>query len=315
MNNEKINQIITEAEKLRCPIQRGALLKDYTTFKIGGACDLLININGEDSIVKLIPLAEQLGIPYYVFGKGSNLIVDSAGVDGIVFVIGDYFSNIIQKDDTTLICTSGTSILQICETTLDKCLSGFEFAYGIPGTLGGAVYMNAGAWGGEMKDVITNVKAMDRLGNVKTYNLEELNFSYRHSRFSETKEIIISAEIHLNKSNKIDIKKKMDNLLFTRKSKQPIEFLSAGSTFKNPKGTSASLLIDQCGLKGSSVGDAEVSTKHAGFIINKGNANFEQLMELINFVKKTVKEKKGFELQCEPQIIWGKSKDDGVNDY
>ena len=166
--------------------------------------------------------------------------------------------------------------------------------------LGRAVYMNAGAWGGEMKDVITNVKAMDRQGNVKIYNLSELHFSYRHSRFSETKEIILSAEIHLNKSNKIDIKAKMDNLLFTRKTKQPIEFPSAGSTFKNPKGTSASLLIDQCGLKETRVGDAEVSTKHAGFIINKGNADFNQLMELIDLVKKTVKEKKGFDLQCEP---------------
>lgn len=308
MINEKIAQIFSEAESLGCPAQRGALLKEYTTFKIGGKCDLLVNLNGEESAIKLIPLAERLEVPYYIFGKGSNLIVDSSGIDGVVFVFGDNFSNIVQKDDTTLICSSGTSIPQICEACLEKGLSGFEFAYGIPGTLGGAVYMNAGAWGGEIKDVVTDVKAMDRQGNIKVYNLSELHFSYRHSRFSETKEVILSAQIHLKKSDKNEIKSKMDELYQRRKSRQPIEFPSAGSMFKNPEGTSASLLIDQCGLKGRSVGDVEVSTKHAGFIINKGNADFSQLMKLIEIVKETVKEKKGFELQCEPQIIWGKSK-------
>ncbi|MDE5992703.1 MAG: UDP-N-acetylmuramate dehydrogenase, partial [Oscillospiraceae bacterium] len=188
----------------------------------------------------------------------------------------------------------------------ENSLSDLEFAYGIPGTLGGAVFMNAGAYGGEMKDVIVSVRAMDRSGNIKEYDAEKLDFSYRHSRFSESGEIVLSADIRLTNGDKDKIKADMEAVLEKRRSKQPLEYPSAGSTFKRPEGSYASLLIEQCGLKGVHVGDAEVSTKHSGFIINKGNANFSQLMELIQIVKDTVKEKTGYVLECEPLIITDK---------
>ena len=300
---EQIEKIAAEAAGLGCVTERNAVLKDRTTFRIGGKCDLLAELNGEESFRKLIPLAESLGIPYYIFGKGSNLIVDSEGISGVVFVSGKAFSGISLKDDSTLVCTAGASLTQICNFALEHSLTGLEFAYGIPGTLGGAVFMNAGAYGGEMKDVVISVKAMNRNGKIVEYSPESLNFSYRHSRFSESGEIILSAEISLQKGDKTEIKRTMEELMEKRRSKQPLEFPSAGSTFNRPEGSFASLLIEQCGLKGVHVGDAEVSTKHSGFIINKGNADFQQLMELIEIVRSTVREKTGYVLECEPLII------------
>lgn len=306
MNSEYTEKIAAEAEALGCKIEKNAPLKDRTTFKIGGNCDLLVHMNGEESFRRLIPLAEQLGVPYYIFGKGSNLIVDSDGISGVVFQSGKAFSNIFQKDVITLVCEAGAPISLLCNSALELGLGGLEFAYGIPGTLGGAVCMNAGAYGGEMKDVIANVKAMDRQGNITVYPNSELDFSYRHSHFSESGEIVLSAEIRLEKRDKAEIKAKMEELMEKRRSKQPLEYPSAGSVFKRPEGSYASLLIEQCGLKGVHVGDAEVSEKHSGFIINKGNADFTELMELIRLVKDTVKEKTGYVLECEPLIITDK---------
>ncbi len=300
--DSRIKNISEEAQKLGCTVELNAVLKNYTTFRIGGECPLLVKLNGEDSFLRLIPLAERLNVPYYIFGKGSNLIVDSEGISGVVFVVGKDFSE-IARSGNVLTCQAGATLSKICLYALENSLAGLEFAYGIPGTLGGAVFMNAGAYGGEMKDVIVSVKAMDRSGNVKTYSPQELGFSYRHSRFTHSGEIIISAEIRLENGDKTEIKAKMDKLTEQRRSKQPLEFPSAGSTFKRPEGSYASLLIEQCGLKGVHVGDAEVSTKHSGFIINKGNADFSQLMELIELVRNTVKEKTGYVLECEPLII------------
>ena len=301
--NEKIEQIAAEADKLGCYIEKGAVLKDYTTFKIGGRCDLLIKLNSEESFVKLIPMAKKLGVPYYIFGKGSNLIVDSDGISGVVFVSGKEFSEMKLIDDTTILCTAGTSLSTLCKYALENELTGLEFAYGIPGSLGGAVFMNAGAYGGEMKDVITSVKVMDVTGKIFEYAADKLDFAYRHSRFTESGEIILSTVIKLEKGDKEQIKAQMNDLMERRCSKQPLEYPSAGSTFKRPEGSYASLLIEQCGLKGVHVGDAEVSVKHSGFVINKGNASFAELMELIETVKDTVREKTGYILECEPLII------------
>lgn len=301
--NEKIEQITAEAAALGCYTEKDAVLKEYTTFKIGGKCDLLVKLNSEESFIRLIPMAEKLGVPYYIFGKGSNLIVDSGGITGVVFISGKDFSEMKLIDEETIFCTAGTSLSALCKFALDNELTGLEFAYGIPGSLGGAVFMNAGAYGGEMKDVVASVKVMNVTGEVTEYDSAQLDFSYRHSRFSESCEVILSAVIKLKKGNKEQIKAQMDDLMERRKSKQPLEYPSAGSTFKRPEGSYASLLIEQCGLKGVHVGDAEVSTKHSGFVINKGNADFGQLMELIEIVKDTVKEKTGYILECEPLII------------
>ena len=306
MNSEYTEKIAAEAEVLGCKIEKDAPLKDRTTFKIGGSCDLLVHMNGEESFLRLVPLAEKLGVPYYIFGKGSNLIVDSDGISGVVFLSGRDFSEIIPKDGEMLVCQAGASLVNICNKALEQGLAGLEFAYGIPGTLGGAVFMNAGAYGGEMKDVVTSVRAMDRQGNIKVYSNSELDFSYRHSRFCQSGEIVLSAEIKLQKGEKSEIKAKMDELMEKRRSKQPLEFPSAGSTFKRPEGNFAAALIEQCGLKGVHVGDAEVSEKHSGFVVNKGNASFAELMELIRIVKDTVKEKTGYVLECEPLIITDK---------
>ena len=307
MNSEYTEKIAAEAEVLGCKIEKDAPLKDRTTFKIGGNCDLLVHMNSEESFLKLVPLAEKLGIPYYIFGKGSNLIVDSDGISGVVFLSGKDFSDVAKSDGETLVCQAGASLVNICNKALEHGLAGLEFAYGIPGTLGGAVFMNAGAYGGEMKDVVTSVKAMDRQGNIKVYSNLELDFSYRHSRFCKSGEIVLSAEIKLQKGEKSEIKAKMDELMEKRRSKQPLEYPSAGSTFKRPEGNFAAALIEQCGLKGVHVGDAEVSEKHSGFVINKGNASFAELMELIRLVKDTVKEKTGYVLECEPLIITDKA--------
>lgn len=300
-----LEEISAAAEALGCRVEVGAELKNYTTFKIGGRCGILIEMRGEESFLKLIPLVEKLGVPYHIFGKGSNLIVDSDGISGVVFVSGKGFSD-ISRNGKVLTCSAGASLASVCNFAMENGLSGLEFAYGIPGTLGGAVFMNAGAYGGEMKDVTVSVRAMDRSGNITEYPEEKLDFSYRHSRFSENGEIILSADIKLQKGNKSQIKADMEAILEKRRSKQPLEYPSAGSTFKRPEGSYASLLIEQCGLKGVHVGDAEVSTKHSGFIINKGNASFAELMELIRFVKDTVKEKTGYALECEPLIITDK---------
>ena len=300
---ERIEKIAGAAAGLGCTIEKNAVLKDRTTFRIGGKCDLLAELCSEESFSMLIPLAESLNVPYYIFGRGSNLIVDSEGISGVVFVSGKAFSGISLKNGSTLVCKAGTSLSQICNFALEHSLTGLEFAYGIPGTLGGAVFMNAGAYGGEMKDVVVSVRAMDRTGRVIEYSADELDFSYRHSRFSKSGEIILSAEIALKNGDKTEIKGKMDELMEKRRLKQPLEFPSAGSTFKRPEGSFASLLIEQCGLKGVHVGDAEVSEKHSGFIINKGNADFSQLMELIEIVRNTVREKTGYVLECEPLII------------
>lgn len=300
-----LEEISAAAEALGCRVEVGAALKNYTTFKIGGRCGILIEMRGEESFLKLIPLAEKLGIPYHIFGKGSNLIVDSDGISGVVFISGKGFSD-ISRNGEVLTCSAGTSLASVCNFAMENGLSGLEFAYGIPGTLGGAVFMNAGAYGGELKDVVVSVRAMDRSGNITEYPEEKLDFSYRHSHFSESGEIILSADIKLQKSDKSRIKADMEEILEKRKSKQPLEYPSAGSTFKRPEGSYASLLIEQCGLKGVHVGDAEVSTKHSGFIINKGNASFAELMELIQLVKDTVKEKTGYALECEPLIITDK---------
>ncbi|MCM1023497.1 MAG: UDP-N-acetylmuramate dehydrogenase [Prevotella sp.] len=300
-----LEEIRAAAEALGCRAAAEEKLKNYTTFRIGGKCDLLIELRGEESFLGLIPLAERLGVPYYIFGKGSNLIVDSDGIDGVVFVSGKGFSD-ISASGGTVTCQAGAALASVCGFAVENSLSGLEFAYGIPGTVGGAVFMNAGAYGGEMKDIVTSVRAMDRNGSVTEYPAEELDFSYRRSRFSESGEIILSAVLKLTKGDKSRIKADMENVLEKRKSKQPLEYPSAGSTFKRPEGSYASLLIEQCGLKGVRVGGAEVSAKHSGFIVNKGNATFAELMELIRLVKDTVKEKTGYVLECEPLIITDK---------
>lgn len=286
-----------------CHTEKNAPLKAYTTFQVGGPCTGLIHINNAESCRLLKRVCREEEIPFLVLGKGSNLIVDDKGYDGVVFLMGNDFSGVEILEDALLICDAGTTLAAACLYAYEHSLTGLEFAWGIPGTVGGAVYMNAGAYGGEIRDVLATAEYLDEEGGICVLPNEELDFSYRHSLFTDSGKIILRAAFRLKKGDPQAIKAQMDDLMRRRKDKQPLEYPSAGSTFKRPEGSYASLLIEQCGLKGFSVGGAQVSQKHSGFVINTGNATFNDIMALIQEVKKIVKEKTGYALECEPKVI------------
>lgn len=298
-----MNNIVAErAAALGCTVINEALLKNYTTFKVGGKCGM-IKLNSAASCGELVKLMNELGEEFIVLGKGSNVIADDNGTEKTVLLIGDEMSDIDIEDDI-IRCGAGASLTAVCRAALKAELTGLEFAYGIPGSVGGGVYMNAGAYGGEIKDIILYAEAVSRSGgSVRRFSPEEMELSYRHSRFMQDDHIITSAAFKLAHGNADEIKAKMNELMDKRRTKQPLEYPSAGSTFKRPEGSYASLLIEQCGLKGMSVGGAEVSTKHSGFIINKGGATSADILALIEKVRETVREKTGYELECEPVII------------
>lgn len=300
MNLEKV---IEKAKLLGCSVYEDKYLKDYTTFKIGGKCTALIEVNSEKAISELIKICNDENIRYLVLGKGSNMLCDDRGFDGVVIHIGNEFSNIKILEDGIIEADAGCNLAKLCKTALENSLSGLEFAYGIPGTVGGAVFMNAGAYGGEIKDVLQKVNCVDKEGNLHTLSADELDLSYRHSIFHENGWVITSAVFRLNKGSKDEIKSKMDDLIGRRKDKQPLDYPNAGSTFKRPEGQFAGKLIQDCGLKGFSVGGAMVSEKHSGFVINHNNATCEDVLSLIKQVQDIVKEKTGFFLECEVKII------------
>ncbi len=301
-----IEKIISVAEELGCKCLCNEPLKKYTTFRIGGECKLIINVNSAESAAKLKALCEETGTGYFVLGNGSNLLVDDDGFDGVALYMGKEMSDIKLVGEDCIYAEAGATLASLCSFALDNSLTGLEFAWGIPGSIGGAVYMNAGAYGGEIKDVIVSCDYADHDFALKTATKDELDLSYRHSIFMGNERVITGALFQLKKGDKTKIKADMDDILHRRKEKQPLEYGSAGSTFKRPEGSYASLLIDTCGLKGMSVGDAQVSEKHAGFVINKGNASYRDVMELIAKITEIVKEKTGYTLECEPEIISSK---------
>ncbi len=297
---DKLSEI---CDKLGCEYKLNEPLSRHTTFKIGGNAKVLVEINSENALAEIVRFLRENKIRFFILGKGSNILADDDGFDGVILKISSKFSSVAVTDDT-ITCTAGTPLSELCIKALDNSLSGLEFAYGIPGTAGGALYMNAGAYGGEMKDVIVSARYLDVNGNVVLIDAEDMNLSYRHSIFSEnTDNIIIDMTIKLAKGDKTEIKAKMDELLQKRKDKQPLDFPSAGSTFKRPERSYASLLVDQCGLKGMSVGGAQVSEKHSGFVINTGGATFADVKALTDKVKEIVQEKTGYILELEPIVL------------
>lgn len=276
----------------------GEPMKAHTTFKIGGPADILATVRTESELRDTVRRCRELSIPFIILGKGSNLLVSDNGIEGAVIMLdGDFKS--ISVDGDTIVCGAGVSLSKLCTVAADNALSGLEFAYGIPGTVGGAVYMNAGAYGGETKDVVTEVTYMTPDGETGTYSAEELNFSYRHSVFKETDNIILFAKYKLSPDSIDAIHERMDDFMNRRKTKQPLEYPSAGSVFKRPEGAFAGTLIEGCGLKGRRVGGAEVSEKHAGFIINVGDATCDDVMDLVKLIRDTVKSETGYTLECE----------------
>lgn len=298
---DKISKLVEVAKEQDCKIIFDAELSNYTTFKIGGKCPVLIELNSVESCKILVPLAKKLDIKFHIFGNGSNLIVDDFGISAVVFHIN--FCEKLLIGNGVVSCSAGLKLANLCNFAADNSLSGIEFAYGIPGTLGGALYMNAGAYGGEICDVVLSVEVMDLDGNSHIFKKEECEFSYRHSKFVGANYIILSAKLQLFDGNQDEIKQKMLEIISKRRDKQPLEFPSAGSAFKRPEGNFAAKLIEESGLKGFSVGGACVSEKHSGFIVNKGGASFSELMELIEAVKKKVYSDSGIMLECEPEII------------
>lgn len=280
-------------------------MKKYTSFKIGGPAECLIKIETKEELKEVLILANKNNIPITVIGNGSNVLVLDKGILGITLMIKIEGVSIQTLDDKkfTVKVGAGEKIAKVGRMFLNNSLTGFEEISGIPGTLGGAVRMNAGAHGKEMKDVVKNVTCIDYFGNEKVFNNQEMKFEYRRSILKEEKYIVTEVEIELEKGNDEEIKAKMDEYAKFRKEKQPLEYPSAGSTFKRGEDFITAKLIDEAGLKGYSVGDAEVSTKHAGFVINKGNATAKDVLELVNKVKEEVYKKFQKRIELEVEII------------
>ncbi len=277
-------------------------LADYTTMKIGGKCDILVSPEDEEAISAIIKLCRNENIPFFVLGRGSNVLVHDNGYHGCIIYLCKSTSHIEVNGDT-ITATAGAGLIAVCRCALEHSLTGLEFAYGIPGSVGGALYMNAGAYGGEMKDVVTSCRYIDENGDIRTMSISEMDLSYRHSCFSGRNCIITSVTMELKQGNKDEIRAKMEELMQKRRDKQPLEFPSCGSTFKRPEGYFAAALIEECGLKGCTVGGAQVSEKHSGFVINRGGASYDDVMQLVAHIKKTVFEQKGVELECEMLIL------------
>ena len=292
----KIENVKTIAKALGFKCLENELMKCHTTFNIGGPADLFIEVSDVNKLPEILKAIKEEQLPLTIIGKGSNLLVSDKGIEGVVLCICD---ETIKIEGETVNCAAGLRLSRLCLDAKNSSLSGLEFACGIPGTVGGAVFMNAGAYGGEINDVLVSCTSVDLDGNVKVRRNEELKLGYRTSIYKENKEIIISAEFKLQSGDSEQIRAKMEELLSRRKQKQPLEFPSAGSTFKRPLGYFAGVLIEECGLKGCAIGGAEVSVKHAGFVINKGGATCEDIENLIDLIKSTVLKQKGIELETE----------------
>lgn len=289
--------------KLNCVVRYEEPLKNHTTFKIGGNCIALIEPREVSDIIEAIKICRENNIKFFVIGNGSNLLVPDEGYNGVIIKLKSEFS-MIKVEGESLIVKSGAKLSEVYPVAYENSLTGFEFASGIPGTIGGAIYMNAGAYGGEMKDIVESVEVLD-LDNFELKELknEDLDFSYRKSIIQRKNYIVTSIKLKLKKGNKEEINAVYEDLRDRRNSKQPLNFGSAGSTFKRPEGHFASKLIEDAGLKGYHINDAWVSEKHSGFIVNKGNASFKEVMELIEYVQKVVFEKFGVKLEMEVRIL------------
>lgn len=274
----------------------------HTTFKIGGPARLAVFPKNENEISDVIKKCKEENVRYMVVGNGSNLLVADEGIDAVVILLGKKFGEVKLIDDTTIFAEAGASLMKVCRFALENGLSGLEFAYGIPGSCGGGAFMNAGAYGGELGDVMFRCDHIDKDGNKGSLEGDDLKLAYRHSAYYENGCVITGAYFKMQKANKEEIKAKMNDYMGRRRDKQPLEYPSAGSTFKRPEGNFAGALIEQCGLKGTNVGGAEISTKHAGFVINKGGATCKDVLDLCKKVADTVKAEKGIDLEMEVRV-------------
>lgn len=277
------------------------LIRNHTYTKLGGKADVYITPESYSEVQDIIKLANKEEVPFTMLGNGSNLIVKDGGIRGIVMNLQKLAS--IWREEDKIIAQSGARIIDASRTALAESLAGLEFACGIPGSVGGALYMNAGAYGGEIKDVLESTIVVTKEGDIRTLTAVELDLDYRTSNIPDKGYIVLEATFALKKANSSDIKEVMDDLTYKRESKQPLEYPSCGSVFKRPPGYFAGKLIQDSELQGTQIGGAEVSKKHAGFIVNKNNASATEYINLIRHVQKTVSEKFGVQLEREVRII------------
>ncbi len=290
-------------------INKKDILKDepmsnHTSFKIGGNADFFINITSIKNLKFVLEFANKNNIPITVVGNGTNLLVTEKGIRGITIKLDlKDFKIEKSKEDVFITVEAGFALSKLANIALKEELEGLEFLAGIPGTVGGAIRMNAGAYGKEMKDILVKTRYMTYDGKIKTIDLEEHNFEYRNSIFSKINVIILETVIKVKRGKKEEIQKRINEYMQKRIDSQPLEFPNAGSTFKRKEGIITAKIIDECGLKGYSIGDAEVSNKHAGFIINKGKATSKDILNLVAYVKKVVKEKKNVDIELEILVL------------
>lgn len=296
-------KLIEQIAKENAVVLTDEPMDKHTSFRIGGKADCLCEVKDTASLKAIVRLCRENHVPYFVLGLGSNLLVSDRGIEGVVIKLGGEFNEITLSEDNIIRCGAGSTLARLCVFARNMSLGGLEFAWGIPGSVGGAVYMNAGAYDGEIKNVVISAEYMDREGNIRVYAKRELDFSYRHSVFSDTDNIILNASFRLEPKPQEKITERMQELMDRRKAKQPINHPSAGSVFKRPKEGYAAAMIEECGLKGYAIGGANVSEKHSGFIVNDNNATAEDVLRLIEHIKAVVKREKNVDLCCEVRFI------------
>ena len=275
----------------------------HTSFRIGGNADCFCEVKTIQALKNIIAACKKFNTDYFIVGLGSNLLVSDDGIKGVVIMLSGEFDEIEQTGKNMIRCGAGVSLAGVCVFAKNNSLGGAEFAWGIPGSVGGAVYMNAGAYGGEIKDIVVSSRYLDKDGEIKELSGKEHDFSYRHSAYSDSGNIILDVTFELSEKNKNEIFFLMQDTMEKRKKKQPLNRPSAGSVFKRPEGYYAAALIEQCGLKGVSIGGAQVSEKHSGIIVNNGGATAKDVKELVDHIKTVVKSKTGVELQCEIKYV------------
>ena len=291
------------AQALGCPLRADEPMARHTTFQIGGPADRFLTVENAAQLQGLLSCLRQAGIPYLVLGKGSNLLVSDKGIRGAVLLLSGEFKAVTLLEDGLVRAGAGASLASVCRFAQEHSLTGLEFAWGIPGSVGGAAYMDAGAYGGEMKDVVERVRHLTPAGEEGEAAGEALQFAYRKSRYTGGRDIITFVEYRLAPGDPAQISAQMEDLMARRKSKQPYDMPSAGSVFKRPEGYYAAALIEECGLKGRRVGGAQVSEKHAGFVINRGGATCADVTALIRQIQDRVLDMTGVRLEPEVKII------------
>lgn len=298
-----LREFVTLLQLADIPLKQGEPMCRHTSFQIGGPVAVMAFPENVEQIQEIFKIAAQFHISPMILGAGSNILAPDQGLDTVVIETRTNMNQAQWLEDGTITAQCGMTMARLATIAMEHGYTGLEFAHGIPGTVGGGVYMNAGAYGGEMQQVVTNVTAMDRKGHVLELPAEELRLSYRHSRFMEEDLVILSATVRLQKGEREEIRAKMAELMTRRRTSQPLEYPSAGSTFKRPVGGYAAALIEASGLKGFRVGDAQVSEKHAGFVVNRGRATSHDVLELMKQVQEKVQADSGICLEPEVRIL------------